>query len=239
VLDDAEIERTECVCAGSLDVWSGDFTADDWADPAKVTALGHTRVVLGSLTIAATTAVRLPLLELVGAKLTITAGAFAVELPALHTIGEDASIAGAATPSFAMLDRIGGTLSLDGCGHLVDAPSLQAIGGGLAIAPTATSELALPGLQSIGGGLDLRGELTALHLDRRVPQTVLASAAHGPESRHRGHGPSRCAVFAPCTKLASNLLSASAPSGPRYHGRHSHTASWCSSSSSGGSSTIA
>jgi hypothetical protein len=70
ILEDNEIDQTTIVCT-LAEVWEGDFTAADWSDPAKVTALEAAHVVTGSLTIVGDSTVALPLLELVNGNLQI------------------------------------------------------------------------------------------------------------------------------------------------------------------------
>jgi hypothetical protein len=191
VLQDAEIDQTTHVCS-SLELWDGDFTADDWKDPLKVAALHGARVVTGALAIVSDPPVSLPVLERVVGNLT---GSGPIVLPALREVGGNVGLAGDATaapslpalthiggnaglgasadvvPSLPVLGRIEGALVLGGSGGragLVDAPSLSAIGGRLDIAFDARSEVSLPGLRTIAGDLQQQGQLSALHLDGLV-----------------------------------------------------------------------
>lgn len=185
-LDDDEVDLTSVLC-DSLELWDGDFTAQDWADSARVAALRGARVVTGSLEIVGDAPVELPALELVVGNL--SAGG-AVALPALRTIGGNASlgVSRSGEPALPMLEqiggnaslgsggehplavpalaRIGGALSVGGIGaHLVDAPVLGEVGGGLTVPFGTTGEVALTGLRKIGGDVRTVSDVAALRLD--------------------------------------------------------------------------
>src|SRR5262245_51468175 len=168
-LEDDEIDETARLC-NSLELWEGDFTAESWSDPIKVAALEGARVVTGSLSISASTAVRLPMLELVGGSLLAANQTPSVALPALRHVGGTLELD---TPivdgPLAALERVGGNLVLSSggaqsAGASIAAPQLTEVGGDLVITAAARGEVSLPALRTVGV-LGERGQLTALQLD--------------------------------------------------------------------------
>ena len=168
-LEDDEIDETARLC-NSLELWEGDFTDASWSDPVKVAALEGARVVTGSLFISSSTAVRLPMLELVGGSLLAANQTPSVALPALRHVGGTLELD---TPvvdgPLAALERIGGNLALSSSGTpstgaSIAAPQLTEVRGDLVITAAMRGEVSLPAL-STAGALDERGHLTALQLD--------------------------------------------------------------------------
>lgn len=169
ILQDAEIQQTTRLCSPA-ELWEGDFTAGDWADPRKVAALQGVRVVAGTLVIDVDAPVSLPMLVLVTRDLHVRTDASPVELPALIAVDGNVSIdtAGDIAPSLALLERVGGELFVAGSGGasgLIDAPALREVARSVRIGALARSEVSVPGLRAIGGDLEVSGGLTALRLD--------------------------------------------------------------------------
>jgi len=180
VLEDPEIDTTDTQC-NSLEHWTGDFTAADWADPVKVTALGGARILDGSLTITArfpnvTGDIELPLLEVVHGNVKV-GDLLGLSLPSLREIDGDVTIQSSASTrlAFAVLDRVGGTVSvieetLSGDAS-IDAPALREIGGGLTFGARVRATVSMPKLTSVASLIE-DGALAELHLD------ALAVIAH-------------------------------------------------------------
>jgi hypothetical protein len=152
VLEDAEIDQTEILC-GAAETWRGDFAAADWMDPVKVAALRRARVVDGSLAIATTGVVALPLLELVHGDLLARGPMSALRVPALREIDGRVEVAAPIIElSFPALERIGGELLIErnaGFGSVISAPALRTLGGRLAFGADAHGTASLPRLGTV------------------------------------------------------------------------------------------
>jgi hypothetical protein len=175
VLEGTEITQTTQVC-NPAELWDGDFTADNWANPANVTALQGVHVVVGSLEIDGDTAVRLQSLALVTGNLHVRGSVQFFHLAALQDVEGNVTIeAGRGTPFLAGLEHIGGDLVLAGDAQdspLVDAPALRDVAGSVRFGEATRGELSLGDLRTIGQDLTLEGQVVALQLDR------LASIGH-------------------------------------------------------------
>jgi len=174
VLEDTEIDTTSVQC-NSLEHWAGDFTANDWRDPVKVAALRGARVVDGSLSIATTDVVTLPLLELVHGNLTARGAMTELRLDALREIDGTVTIDALdlTVLSFAVLERIGGDLAVartSEIGASITAPSLHDIAGGLRFASSAAGVVTFPQLATVGA-IVADGSLSSLRLDGLVSVT--------------------------------------------------------------------
>lgn len=168
-LQDAEIDQTTTVCS-SLELWRGDFTTGDWADPIKVAALKGARVVMGSLAIApgfdalpllqlvtgdlsTGGTVALPALTEVGGSLHVASDVLAYELPALAKVGGDVlARSGFAELSLPVLSEIHGDLIADGGFDQVALGALIEVHGAVSIFDDA-GEIAAPVLREIDGDL--------------------------------------------------------------------------------------
>lgn len=154
-LQDGEIDRTTSVC-GAQEVWEGDFTARDWADPQKVAALQGVRVIDGSLEIAASGA--LPLLELVVGDVTSLVPPQGLALPALRTILGDATVGTGESPlRLPVLAEVGGTLYAFAWpgGDALELPEVATVGGDLKLHVEAGGHIVL----STSVALQVHGEL--------------------------------------------------------------------------------
>jgi hypothetical protein len=164
ILEDNEVDQVTIVCT-LAEVWDGDFTAYDWSDPAKVTALEAAHVVTGSLTIDPDGSVSLPLLELVNGNVSIGGNVTDVDVPALRQIGGSLAVDAQDAPvlSLPALQRVVGDVAMTRYGNpgtSFTAAALVEIDGGLSFALT-TGHVSFPSLTTIHGRLDLDGQLSA------------------------------------------------------------------------------
>lgn len=175
ILQDSEIDATTYACDPSQ-VWEGDFGELDWQDQAKVAALRAARVVTGSLTIAGSTGVSLPRLELVGAGLSVYGPLPTLDLPALRQVSGSVEIDVPGIDELALpaLERVLGEVFVTGNGvHgvSIEAPHLAEIGGRFVLWWGARGEVTMPLLAHIGAGLKIAGRLTGVHLGGLVSIT--------------------------------------------------------------------
>jgi hypothetical protein len=229
MLDDAEIEQTTRLC-GPADLWEGDFTAAEFADPRKVAALLQVRVVAGTLVIDTAQAVSLPLLEMVTGGMLVRSATAAVSLPALKVVDSGATIdaVGDRAPELPVLQRIGGNLRIDGTqasdGEIA-VPALTEVDGDVQIGVGLQGVLALPALRVVGDVVVLAGSgVTRIEL-RGVERIAGSLILGGPQltaiaipSEHTvegsveiGNAPQLTDVELGTTTIAGDLLFTSAP----------------------------
>jgi hypothetical protein len=168
-LEAAEVDHTTVLC-NSLELWRGDFTQADWADPVKVAALQGARVVEGSLTIDDDAPVALPALELVTGNLAVSAATPEVAFPALREVAGNLAIDAAelGASALARLEQVAGSLSItsagaQGAGIAVEAPALREVRGDLTLA--GAGDVALPALRQVGRAVRVAGKHRTLQLD--------------------------------------------------------------------------
>jgi hypothetical protein len=156
VLEDSEIDQGTTLC-NSSELWSGDFTAVDWGDPAKVAALQGAHIVTGSLSLAGQRSIALPLLQVVSGNVTVTAGGV-VSLPALVTIGGDLTLqANTVALELGALQSVLGKVDVATTDDLFafTLPALKTIGDDLHVTARGLSSISLPALENVAGNFEI------------------------------------------------------------------------------------
>jgi hypothetical protein len=169
VLDDNEIVATSYVCAESQ-IFDADFRRADWDDPKLVARLLGARVVTGRLEVAQDAPVALPLLELVIGDIDLSGGMPSIELPALRSVGGNASIdaPGLDVLELPVLASVGGEFHVirNGvAGQMISAPVLVDVQGHVIFSLGTKGHIDMPRLEHVGGTLAFDGELADVAMD--------------------------------------------------------------------------
>ena len=168
-LADDEVASTTYACDPAA-VFSGDFTAEMWSDPAAVAALVGAEVITGNLEVAGPSAVPLPRLTVVGGTLSVASqldGSTTLEVPALAIVGGTLDLAHqglSGAIALPQLHRVGGAVRIAQAEvTALSAPVLTQVSG-LVIDGTRIEHLALPALTDAGPFLGLQNNPALIDL---------------------------------------------------------------------------